>query len=523
MELKARHLFIAMAATAIFSIGATYGLVTWTMEPGERLEAAASDHEHANDGQVGRRPVRVSGRATGSSGSSRSADFDSPRSGTTGTQPAKAVTASEAARAAASSGANFVKLAEALKPTVVHISTSKDFTSSPLYHWLPHGRRKATGLGTGTIIDSDGLILTNNHVIRSADVIMVRLADERIFRAQVVGRDEDTDLALIEIEAKKPLPHAKLGDSDELRIGERVVAIGNPFGLDHTVTAGIVSAKGRRNIAPGGRRSPYWDFIQTDASINPGNSGGPLINMRGEVVGVNTAIDSRGAGIGFAIPVNMAKAIIPLLKKHGRAPRSYLGVTIQPVTRSLKRSLSLPSRQGALVAQVVPGSPAQKAGIMAGDVIVEFNGKKVEKSSDLPWLAAMAGIGKKVDVVVIRGGKRYKIEATLEAKDPRDAVGGEKGSSRQMLGLTARPVTPELARAYGLSSTVGLIVTRVEQSSPAARAGLVRGEVILQVGPRNVTSLSQMSRELDRYRRGQDVPLLVTSPRGTRWVIVPKL
>jgi serine protease Do len=506
MHVKLKDLILAMLATALVSVGLTYGLVIWTVERGPG-DGEPVDSTGARKPRQVRLPTTRVSRGRDGAVSDASQPISAPR----------------AATQAASSGADFVRLARALKPTVVHISTSKDFASSPLYHWLPHGRRRATGLGTGTIIDPHGLILTNNHVIRGADIIMVRLADDRVLRAKVVGRDPDTDLAVIKIDSQKTLPFAKLGDSDKLEIGERVVAIGNPFGLDHTVTAGIVSAKGRRNITPGGTRSPYWNFIQTDASINPGNSGGPLINTAGEVVGINTAIDSRGAGIGFAIPINMAKVIIPLLKKYGRAPRSYLGVSIQPVTRSLKRSLRLPSRQGALVAEVVPNSPAQKAGIMAGDVIVKFDGKKVKKSSDLPWLASTAGIGKTVEIVVRRGGKRYKVQATLAAKDPRDALTLKAGANRGPLGLTLRAVTAEIARAYGLNRKTGLLVTRVEPSSPAALAGLVRGEIILQVGPKSVQTVAQLAGAVKAYRKGQDIPLLVTSPRGTRWVIVPKL
>ncbi len=413
---------------------------------------------------------------------------------------------------------SYVELVKRAGPTVVHISTLRDFAASPLYHWMPRGRHRQTGLGTGFIIRKDGLILTNNHVIRGADVIMVRLSDDREFRARVVGTDPETDIALIKIDAKKPLPTAILGDSDKLEIGEPVVAIGNPFGLDHTVTAGIVSAKGRRNVTPGGQRSPYWNFIQTDASINPGNSGGPLLNMKAEVVGINSAIDSRGAGIGFAIPINMAKVVVPLLEKHGRAPRAWLGVAIQPVTSSLQRSLGLSSRKGALVAEVVPDSPAARAGILPGDVIVEFNGKPVKVSADLPWLAAIAGIGKKVDVVLFRGGKRYRLQVVMAPRNPAD----QPGAVAVDLGMSLAPVSRDVARLYGISPGLGLVVTDVQRSGPAHAAGIARGEVILRVGRRLVRRVSDFRRALSRYRRGQLVPLLVTSSRGTRWLQVPK-
>ena len=236
------------------------------------------------------------------------------------------------------------------------------------------------------------------------------------------------------------------------------------------------------------------------------------------VLGINSAIDARGAGIGFAIPINMAKAIIPLLEKHGRAPRSWLGVAIQPVTSSLQRSLGLPSRAGALVAEVVPDSPAAKAGILPGDVIVEFNGKKVEKSADLPWFAAMAGIGKKASIVLFRGGKRYQVTAVMAARDPADQPGGMTD-----LGLVLAPASPDVSRLYGLTPGVGLVVAKVRRGSPAHAAGIARGEVLLQMGRRIVLRrVSDFRRGLARYHKGELVPLLVTSARGTRWVQVPK-
>jgi S1-C subfamily serine protease len=248
---------------------------------------------------------------------------------------------------------SFMDLVKVLGPTVVHIGTVKNVSSSPLQRWMGRPGGRASGLGTGVIIQPDGLILTNNHVIAQADIIKVRLHDKKEYRAEVIGRDPATDVALIRIRAAKPLPYAKLGNSDRLQIGEWVVAIGNPFGLDHTVTAGIVSAKGRRNINPGGKRG-YWNFIQTDASINPGNSGGPLLNAVGEVVGINTAIDGRGAGIGFAIPINMVKVIVPHLKKYGQFQRSWIGVSIQPITDQFMATLKLTNKKGALVSEVVP-------------------------------------------------------------------------------------------------------------------------------------------------------------------------
>lgn len=498
MTIQGKHLAAAMVATAIISIGTTYGLVRFTTDPLVRSQRNTTSEDPS------RRRVETK-------------SVDEQTSAVDVFQPKDKSMA--APRVPISGGKEFVELVRNLKSTVVHISTSKDFTSSPLYHWLPDDGRRSTGLGTGTIIDSNGLILTNNHVIQRSDFIMVRLADEKEFQAKVVGRDPDTDLALIKIEPDEPLAYAPLGDSSKLEIGETVLAIGNPFGLDHTVTAGIVSAKGRRNIAPGGKQSPYWNFIQTDASINPGNSGGPLINIQGEVVGINTAIDSRGAGIGFAIPINMAKVIIPLLKKHGRAPRSYLGVAIQPVTKSLQRSLQIPSLKGALVAEVVPDSPADKAGIISGDVITSFGDHPIEKASDLPWLASTAGIGKKVKISLLRGGKTYSVEAVLTAMDPRDDPEARKLMD-QDLGLSLRTLTRDMARVHGIRIRGGLIITGVKPNSPAAAAGLQRGEIILRIGDTVLSTPEQFRSIVAKLRREQEIPLLVTSARGTRWVIV---
>ena len=297
-----------------------------------------------------------------------------------------------------------------MSPAVVHIGVEIRGAYDPF-------SGPAQGQGTGFLISPDGYILTNDHVVGSASRIKVRLEDDRVFEGKVVGTDNATDIALIKIEGSAPFPTVQLGDSDQLAIGEWVVAIGNPFGLDHTVTAGIVSAKGRRDVNPSGRRNHYYDFIQTDASINPGNSGGPLLDMHGEVVGINSAISAQGQGIGFAIPVNMAKILLPQLKQDGKVTRSYIGVSIGPVTQQLAVKLDLPDTSGALVGAVSPGSPADKAGLHDGDVIVMFDGKPIHRHDDLPWLASTAGVGRTVPIVVAEpGGKTREIRITLEEK-----------------------------------------------------------------------------------------------------------
>jgi serine protease Do len=292
-------------------------------------------------------------------------------------------------------------------------------------------RREARGLGTGFIVNADGHIVTNNHVVEDATQVLVKLVDGRELAAKVVGRDPKTDLALIKVDASG-LPILTFGDSGTLQVGEPVMAIGNPFGLDQTVTTGIVSATGRV-IGAG----PYDDFIQTDASINPGNSGGPLVDARGQVVGINTAIFSRGGGsegIGFAIPVNLAKTIVTQLVEHGRVIRASLGVSIQPVTEALAKGMSLSDTKGALVSSVVEGSPAMKAGLKTGDVIVEYDGKAFAKSEDLPKLVAATEIGREVAVKVMREGKPLAVRATVARLDEPESRG--RGNSRQ---TTARP------------------------------------------------------------------------------------
>ncbi len=285
---------------------------------------------------------------------------------------------------------SFIKLAHTLGPAVVNVVALQtgEETPNPLERpgpgtGPPAERRRGRGQGTGFVIHKSGFILTNTHVIESSDDIRVRLSDERELSAKLIGKDDKTDIALLKVEAGGDLAVAPLGNSEDVQIGEWVVAIGNPFGLDHTVTAGIVSAKGRRDVRPGGSQTGFFDFIQTDASINPGNSGGPLINTRGEVIGINTAMNAQAQGIGFAIPINMAKVIAPLLAKHGRAPRSWLGVYPQPISAQLRKAFNLSDARGALLSDVVAESPAARAGLLSGDVITELDGRTIKRADDL--------------------------------------------------------------------------------------------------------------------------------------------
>jgi serine protease Do len=384
----------------------------------------------------------------------------------------------------------------------------RDFFERFFRDQIPKDFRQQS-LGTGVIIDKEGFILTNNHVVEMADEIKVKLADEKEFLAKIIGRDQKTDLALIKIESDKPLSPLPLGDSDQLDVGEWVVAIGNPFGLGNTVTAGIVSAK-YRQIG----QSSYDNYIQTDASINPGNSGGPLLNTSGEVVGINTAIFSQSGGnigIGFAIPINMAKDLLPQLKT-GKVVRGWLGVMIQKITPELKQKLDLKDEKGALVADVTPGGPAEKAGIQRGDVIVNFNGKEIKEMSELPYVVASTPVGKSVNVQVFRKGQKKSFEIKIaELKDEKEAPVVTEAKPR--LGMTVEDLTPELAKNFGLSEARGVVVVQVEDGSSAAEAGLRAGDVILEIDQSPVKDVKDFGRKIESYKAG-DTVLVLAKRRG---------
>jgi serine protease Do len=375
---------------------------------------------------------------------------------------------------------------------------------------IPH-EFKQHGLGSGVIVSPDGYILTNDHVVGDADSIQVTLMDKREFTAKVIGKDSKTDLALIKIDTKTELPYATLGNSDTTEVGDWVVAIGNPFGFSLTVTAGIVSAKGR---ALGGN---YDEFIQTDAAINPGNSGGPLFDVNGKVVGINTAIYSRtgtSAGIGFAIPIDLAKAVMDQLKAHGKVVRGWLGVEIQEVTPELAQSFGLPKPEGALVASVEKDSPAAKAGIKRGDVIVNFNGKPVHEQHELPELVAETQIKKNVPIEVIRGGKHITLDVTvgqLKENEMASASGEEQPGNGW--GLQVGDITPDIAREFNLQSQKGVVVRQVKPDSPGADAGIEQGDVILEVNHDKVNSLQDFMAHA-KEAKAQKKPALLLVQRG---------
>ena len=376
---------------------------------------------------------------------------------------------------------------------------------------IPH-EFKQHGLGSGVIVSPDGYIMTNNHVVGNADTIQVTLMDKREFTAKVVGKDAKTDLALIKIDTKDSLPYATLGNSDATEVGDWVVAIGNPFGFSLTVTAGIVSAKGR---ALGGN---YDEFIQTDAAINPGNSGGPLFDVSGKVVGINTAIYSRtgtSAGIGFAIPIDLAKAVMDQLKSHGKVVRGWLGVEIQEVTPELAQSFGLAKPEGALVANVEKDAPAAKAGIKRGDVIVKFNNKVVHEQHELPELVAETPINKTVDVEVIRGNKHLTIPVTIgELKDQELASAHGEDQPGSGWGLQVGEITADIAREFNLQSDKGIVVRQVRPDSPGAEAGLQQGDVILEVNHQKINSLQDFMARA-KEAKDQKKPALLLVQRGT--------
>jgi len=429
---------------------------------------------------------------------------------------------------------DFVELAKKLKPTVVNIRTAKVIKprsnlqrprmQSPFDNFfedffgqfngqLPQQRaRREQSLGTGFIISPDGYILTNNHVVSGADEVMVKLSDGREIKGELKGADEKLDLALIKISDKESFPAAELGDSDALDVGEWVMAIGNPFGLSQTVTAGIVSAKGR--VIGNG---PYDDFIQTDASINPGNSGGPLFSAAGKVIGINTAIIAGGQGIGFAIPVNLAKGVIAQLRDSGKVTRGYLGVRFQPLTADLAKSFGLESEKGALIANVEKDSPAEKAGLKAGDVILEYDGKPVSEGNELPRYVAATPIDKKVPVVVFRDGRKQEfsvVVAKLKGGDTESAATG--GSESEKLGITVQELTSELAGRLNIKdSKAGLVVTEVKPGSPAEEAGTLAGSIIVEINGQRPDTLEKYSSVVSRIKKGDIVRLLLKRPDGS--------
>ncbi|MCM0082610.1 DegQ family serine endoprotease [Geomonas sp. Red32] len=422
---------------------------------------------------------------------------------------------------------SFSELAEKVQPAVVNIRSTSTVTvpgdpflhffgrdgSAPgqddffgnFFHDVPDRAVKQQSLGSGFIIDRNGYIITNNHVVDKADEIKVKLSDGREFTAKVVGRDSKTDLALIKISSTfRELPVLPLGDSDKMRVGDWVLAVGNPFGLEHTVTQGIISATGRV-IGSG----PYDNFLQTDAPINPGNSGGPLINMQGEVIGINTAIIQGGQGIGFAIPSNLAKSVSSQIREKGKVTRGWLGVSIQTVTPELAQSLGLKEPKGALVSSVMTNSPASAAGIHAGDVVISCYGHAVANANDLPRIVAEAPVGKEIAITVIRDGAELPLRVTLkDASQAAEARGTL--SSQADLGVTVKPLDHRRAARNGIAKGHGVVVAAVDEDGPAGAAGIRPGDVILEVNRKPIRGVQDF---LDALSAGR-TPLLILLQRG---------
>jgi serine protease Do len=450
-------------------------------------------------------------------------------------QVASAVSTGDVARPPFS----FADLAEKLKPCVVNISTTKTVRSGGLrspfgqgspfdrnfggddfferfFGDMPQRQYKQKSLGSGFIISHDGYIFTNNHVIEQADKILVKLSNGKEYEAKVIGKDAKTDIALIKIKPNDSLPVAETGDSDRLRVGDWVLAIGNPFGLEQTVTAGIVSAKGRV-IGAG----PYDNFIQTDASINPGNSGGPLFNTEGKVIGINTAIVAQGQGIGFAIPISMAKTILPDLKAKGKVTRGWLGVSVQEISEEIAKGMKLKDRSGALISDVFKGDPADVAGLKSGDVVTEINGKPIKDTHELLLMIAGFRIGETIKIKIVRDGQEKIIPITIAERTEKSEMASAQQSG-EAFGMAVQEISPEIAQHLGLSIKKGIIVVDVQEGSVAEEVGIQLQDIILQVNKIKITTMKEYQREIAKAGAKGSILLLIKRGKATFFVPLMK-
>jgi serine protease Do len=426
-----------------------------------------------------------------------------------------------------------VEVVAAVKPSVVNISSTKTikqpgmhspFSNDPFFKRFFNDKfnffempreYKQSGLGSGVIVDKDGYILTNNHVVKDADEIKVKLSDEREFNGKVIGVDPKTDLAVIKIDSNH-LPVIELGDSDKLQVGETIIAIGNSFGLSHTVTSGIVSATGRANVGI----ADYEDFIQTDAAINPGNSGGALVNIRGELIGINTAIFSTTGGyqgIGFAIPSNMAKVVMESLIKKGKVVRGWLGVTIQPLTPDLIKQFNLGDKNGVLIGDVVEDSPAEKAGIERGDVIVEFDGKKVEDVTNLRNMVANTLPNKEVMITIIRDRKPKTVNVKI-TEMPAEIQTLSKTFDNRLKGIHVQGLTPEIKKNLNVPKRItGVVITDIEDGSPAQDV-LMNGDIIMGINKKDIHNIKDYESVASSINSNENVLLLVYRQNSALYV-----
>ena len=434
-------------------------------------------------------------------------------------------------------------VAEYIKPSVVSITTVKIFKhpTTRRYHGEgrdrrqgpfdffgdeffdrffpqpPEGEFRTQSLGSGVIVDKRGYILTNNHVVADMDELKVNLSDKREFYAEIVGVDEQTDLAVIKIEGENLMP-AKMGDSDEIKPGQWSIAVGNPFGLTHTVSVGVISAVGRSGVGI----AQYENFIQTDAAINPGNSGGPLVNIKGEIIGINTAIFTRSGGyqgIGFAIPVNMAKVVLRDLIEKGRVIRGWLGVVIQDLNQSLAEQFNVDVSEGVLISDVQDGSPAKDAGFEIGDIVIEYDGKKVSDVNHLRNIVAQTEIDKKVEVKVLRSGSEKTLTVKI-GEQPSDLFAAGQFPTGKELGLTVQDLTEELAKNLGYEGESGVVVSAIEANSPAVQADIKEGDLIKEVNRKKVADVKEFKNAINKAEKGKDILFLIRRGMHTRFVII---
>jgi len=423
----------------------------------------------------------------------------------------------------------FVEVAKKVKPSVVAIRSERTVTVGPgvgedffkgtpfedffKEHGGPPVKRKQTGEGSGVIVDAQGYILTNYHVVAGADKISIHLFDGRELKGTVRGTDPRTDLAVVHVDAAK-LPIATLGDSDKLQVGEWAIAVGSPFGLEETVTVGVISAKGRSGLGTGN----YEDFLQTDASINPGNSGGPLVNIDGEVIGINAMIIQPGQGIGFAIPINLAKTIMVELIKAGKVIRPWVGIGLQDITPDLMKFFNLKEKAGVLISQVYAGSPAETAGLKVGDVVIEVDGVKTQKSQDVVREVLKKQVGQRVNFVVLREGKRTEISVTTAQMPEKIGERGPLQPTKEWFGLRVSNITPDLARQLGLKKAEGVVIAGVEPNSVAQTAGLKVGDIILEVNRQKVLSEDDYRSVMEKAKPDQGILILIDRAGSTFFV-----
>ena len=416
-------------------------------------------------------------------------------------------------------------MVEQVREAVVHIRVEKALNGPDNSLYNPSSQNnngakqfKQQRLGSGSIISKDGYILTNNHVVGGADRILVRLHDGQEFEAELIGADPPSDIAVIKIAADELHP-IQMGNSDEVKVGETVIAIGNPFGLTQTVTLGIISAKGRSNVGI----TDYENFIQTDAAINPGNSGGPLINLEGKLIGVNTAIFSKNGGyqgIGFSVPVNMAQIIMKDLIAEGKVSRGWLGVGIQDVTAELAQAFGVKNTKGSLITKVMPSSPAETAGLIKGDIVIRVNQRKVKNSSQLRNYIAEAGAWADVTLEVIREGKTEIIKVTLDELKSASTSTPLKTQSSLVLGILVQDLSPDVVKRLGYDPGTGVVITEVESGSPAAQVGLKAGMVIAEVNRQPVRDEREFQNALEKLNLNQGVLLLLVRPQGSQYIII---